>query len=331
MDQWKKATCIAAFSLGLVLSAMPGESDAAVVRRWLAKRWMSGRGLFMRFHQPSPTAFAPPASFVPPTAAGCGCGQPAQQPVVQYLPQTCYRTQWSPVPVTTYRPVISTNPCSSCTTTYLQPCTTYRWQAKRVPYTTYRAVYSNMSVPAMSQTVGTPAVTAQSPGCSTCGTAAPLIPPAYTVPPGATFNPTSPTNPVPAQQQPTLQPGPMGGSSSGIGAPGLNDQSYQRPHGLSPFAQSYQPSVTVPPARDVEQDDVDDAPRLRPVPDVDSDDSYDAPPLLDPRERTAAIPIHLSREYSPIEWPVQRASRAPSNSSVAPVTTWDDGGWQAAR
>lgn len=71
-----------------------------------------------------------------------------------YRPTTVYRTQWSPVPVTTYSPTAGG--------AYQQPCTGYEWQALRVPYTSYQPAY---------QTAAT-ATTAVG-GGSSCGCASP--------------------------------------------------------------------------------------------------------------------------------------------------------------
>ena len=44
---------------------------------------------------------------------------------------TSYRTTWKTVPVTSYRPVVSTDPVTGCPVTVMKPCTTYAWQADR--------------------------------------------------------------------------------------------------------------------------------------------------------------------------------------------------------
>ena len=45
--------------------------------------------------------------------------------------QASYRTSWKKVPVTSYRPVVSTDPLTGCPTTVMKPCTTYEWQPER--------------------------------------------------------------------------------------------------------------------------------------------------------------------------------------------------------
>ncbi len=88
------------------------------------------------------------------------CYKPQQ--CCRYVPQTCYRTVYTNVPVTTYRPVSSCDPCTGCVTTCMKPCTTYQRQAQSVPYTTYRMVCETRYTPVTSCT---PACTT---GCDMC-------------------------------------------------------------------------------------------------------------------------------------------------------------------
>lgn len=73
---------------------------------------------------PQPVACAPQgvAGYTVPVATAV----PVQAPR-----QTLYRTTWSRVPVTQYRPVVSTDPITGCPVTVMQPCTTYTWQPQR--------------------------------------------------------------------------------------------------------------------------------------------------------------------------------------------------------
>ncbi len=66
---------------------------------------------------------------------------------VNYVPQTCYRTVYSPVAVTSYRPVCSTDPCTGCPVTSMAPTTTYVQRPVVVPYTTYRPVVTTVAMP----------------------------------------------------------------------------------------------------------------------------------------------------------------------------------------
>ena len=66
------------------------------------------------------------------------CAPPAVPQTVNYVPQTCYRTQYCPVPVVTYRPATTYDPCTGCPTTCLRPVQGTVMQARLVPYTTCR-------------------------------------------------------------------------------------------------------------------------------------------------------------------------------------------------
>jgi len=86
--------------------------------------------------------------------------------VVNYVPQTCYRTQYVSVPVTTYRPVSSFDACTGCPVSCMKPVTTYVTQTRMVPYTTYNLQYSapcNSCAPAPTATYYAPRPTYYSP------------------------------------------------------------------------------------------------------------------------------------------------------------------------
>lgn len=172
------------------------------------------------------------------------CQQTCSRTVVNYVPETAYRTTWEKVPVTQYRPVTSSDPCTGCTVTCMKPCTTYTWQMKQVPYTTYRPVYRQ-------ETYKVP-VTYITQDCNTCNTCPtcevpaalpPSIPTAATVPGCATCNiaPTVMTSPstsyvVPSgtigtDQTYTVNPAPSPTPATVVPAdlsPEINPQSYQR-------------------------------------------------------------------------------------------------------
>jgi hypothetical protein len=68
------------------------------------------------------------------------CQQTCSRTVVNYVPYTAYRTSWKRVPVTTYKPVTNSDPCTGCTVTCMRPCTTYTYQMQfptrlSVPFT----------------------------------------------------------------------------------------------------------------------------------------------------------------------------------------------------
>ena len=93
-----------------------------------------------------------------------------------------YRTCYKRVPVTQYRPVTNSDPCTGCTVTCMKPCTTYTYQVQRVPYTTYRPVYRTQTYKVPVTTITNDCATGT---CGTCptggsGTVANFAPPAPT-------------------------------------------------------------------------------------------------------------------------------------------------------
>lgn len=111
--------------------ALPAESHA--IFHWLSRCCGNNN---------TPTYGAAPLYSAAPAAADA-CAPPQVSQTVNYVPQTCYRTQYVNVPVTTYRPVVSRDPCTGCPVTCCRPSTSYVRQAQLVPYTTYRRVLSN--------------------------------------------------------------------------------------------------------------------------------------------------------------------------------------------
>ena len=112
------------------------------------------------------------APYVPSgRAPACGptCNPCAPQ-TCRYVPQTCYRTVYQSVPVTTCRAIASCDPCTGCPVTVYRPVTTWTSQARLVPYTTYRLVYSNPCSPSagFGPVYGGTAVGTVSSGCAPC-------------------------------------------------------------------------------------------------------------------------------------------------------------------
>lgn len=159
-------------------------------------------------------AYAPACA--PSCAPACGSCAPV---TCSYLPQVCYRTVHEMVPVTSFRPVTSCNPCGGCATTCLQPTTSFVRQVRLIPYTTYRMVPGPfVNAAPLAGCVGGGCGTAVAPmmampaasGC--CGAAAPSAtfaapaPAAVVQPaPGAVLQPVP--GPVPqAVPGPVLQP-----------------------------------------------------------------------------------------------------------------------------
>jgi hypothetical protein len=112
---------LAAVGATAVLWTVPAESHA--IFDWLNRLC-------------SRQAYAPVSTVDP-----CNTCQPPQV-TANYVPQTCYRTQYVNVPVTTYRPAVGTDPCTGCPVTCMRPTISYVQQARLVPYTTFRAVLS---------------------------------------------------------------------------------------------------------------------------------------------------------------------------------------------
>ncbi|HEV2972217.1 MAG TPA: hypothetical protein VGY55_19745 [Pirellulales bacterium] len=96
---------------------------------------------------------------------------------VNYVPQTSYRTVYSPVAVTSYRPITTADPCTGCPVTSLAPVTTYVQRPVVVPYTTYRPVITTVMMPPVAPAC--PCSTCSS--CATGACAAPTL--AYYAPP----------------------------------------------------------------------------------------------------------------------------------------------------
>jgi hypothetical protein len=134
MSPFKNRSILAASCIALTL-ALPVETQAC----WLT------------------SCFAPAAPAAPV----------AQQ--VNYVPQTCYRTVYSPVAVTSYRPITTADPCTGCPVTSMAPVTTYVQRPVVVPYTTYRPVITTVMMPPVAPACSTCSA------CSSCATAAPTL------------------------------------------------------------------------------------------------------------------------------------------------------------
>ncbi len=85
-----------------------------------------------------------PMSYAPAFNPGCA---PYVTQRCQYVPQTCYRTAYRRVPVTTCRAITGCDPCTGCPVTTYRPVTTWACRRQLIPYTTYRLVYSNRCAP----------------------------------------------------------------------------------------------------------------------------------------------------------------------------------------
>ena len=124
---------------------------------------------------PQQAAYTPNAYGLQPGQCMKTCQKECSRTVVSYVPYTAYRTNWNRVPVTQYKPVTNSDPCTGCTVTCMKPCTTYTYQMQRVPYTTYRPTYrtETYKVPVTTITndcaTGNCGTSACNTGCNTCG------------------------------------------------------------------------------------------------------------------------------------------------------------------
>lgn len=244
-----------------------------------------------------------PAPVCPPPVAACNvCPQQ-----VSYVPQTCYRTEYTCVPCTSYRPVSTCDPCAGAQTV-MQPVTTYVRRAVQVPYTTYRPVVTQMNyAPAAPCTacgganyyspVSAPAAM-PSTGCSTCGNGAAAV--GYSQP-AATYGAPAATYGAPAASYgaPTYMPSPaMGAPSTSIGTPTLAPppSTSQPSSTFQPNSSNYQPNYQ-PNNPTMPQDNSSLRPiqPVQPNSDAPSSDSNinssSAPLLQDPSNRTTGTPL----------------------------------------
>ena len=166
-------TLVAALCAVTLMGSIPQSAEAGPLLDWLR-----GRKCCLRPKQAASNCttcgFTPQAAAVAPNAFGLQpgqcmktCQQTCSRVVVNYVPHTAYRTDWKQVPVTQYKPVTNTDPCTGCTVTCMKPCTTYSYQCQRVPYTTYRPVYRTQTYKVPVTTITNDCATGN---CGTCAT-----------------------------------------------------------------------------------------------------------------------------------------------------------------
>lgn len=188
MKRFTKLTC-ALTLVALAVAITPAAAEAGPLLDWLRRTCGCKQGCGV---PAAPAAYAgmPTAYAGAPIAAAnpnCGlqpgqcqvtCNQTCSRVVVNYVPYTAYRTSWEQVPVTQYKPVTNSDPCTGCSVTCMKPCTSYVWQAKQVPYTTYRACYrtENYTVPVTYVTNDCATGNCATGNCptGTCGQVAPM-------------------------------------------------------------------------------------------------------------------------------------------------------------
>lgn len=287
----------------------------------------------------------PQTAYYAPTVAAYApspCCQPAPvQQVVNYMPQTCYRTVYVNTPVVTYRPVAACGPCGT-PTTVMRPVTSFVMQPRVVPYTTYRPVVTANYAP-------------MAPACGGCAAAAPVQAAAYYAPApvaapaccGAGTGAPSLSNYAPAPAVSGYAPQAASGYAP-QGAVGSTITSLSPPPASQPTTGTFNaspPSTLAPPTG---------VPSLAPVPNQNSTPStFDpsqpaaepesrtmqplklapsssnngAPRALDPedQDRTTALPLHQTWAARPV------STISPNTPATAPSQGLDDSGWRTAR
>lgn len=296
----KKQSFLRAAAVGLLLSALPAQSQACWLFDWCG-------------HHRSQTTFYAPVA----TAPAC------TQQTVNYVPQTAYRPLVTTTPVTALRPVVSTDPCTGCATTVMQPATTYVQRTVMMPYTTYRPV---MQTSYYASVAAAPVMAA--PACPTgaCGAAsatsyyqpATIVPaaPAVTQPSccaptaaATTFAPTSATTIIstpstPADNGSTVSPPSTfrNEASPSDNKPQGGENNAPANTGMSSFPAS--PSQRVKPGTAEREESV--------------------PRLHDPQNRTTMN--RLAGNYIPVAY---RPSKPTVESQI--INKLDDSGWAQAR
>jgi hypothetical protein len=181
---YRTKTFISAIAIIVTASAfIPSEAEAGPLLDWIRGR--RARRTAPWYRQNAAAVSQSASCGLQPGVCRVDCQKTCQRTVVNYVPQTCYRSCWKRIPVTQYRPVTNTDPCSGCTVTCMRPCTTYSWKMERVPYTTYRPVYrtETYKVPVTYFTTDcgntNPSCTSCNTGCDTCNTGGQTVGPAF--------------------------------------------------------------------------------------------------------------------------------------------------------
>ncbi len=251
------------------------------------------RPLFSRPLFPRLGLFRRTAYYAPVATTSCSpCA-------VQYVQQTSYRAEVVQVPMTTYQPVVTTDPCTGCATTVMRPVVTYVQQVRYRPVITYRPVLGSLCCPTTTYYPPACCPTTTSDCCT--GTL-----PSTTSPEQPSLPRTQSPSPTPTYQQPQ-QPSPQGSQQ----------ETYRRP------------MDTKQPSGPAEQ-----KPKLQPIPDNSSASGTPAPRLIVPDDRTAragAVRIHRAvasgAQVQPVLQPVNKTVPAaqefqwrPARQRVAQTT-----------
>jgi hypothetical protein len=183
---------VTACGVAVALLAVPAHGKGCALLDGLCGG-LCGRGALTTYRAPYvPSTYAPAYNPASSARAPQAC---------RYVPQTCYRTVYRRVPVTSYRAVTGCDSRTGCPVTSYYPVTTWARQARLVPYTTYRMVYSPVRNPCLSSlpTACSPCGVAVS-GClpGACGMATSPATPYYgpSSPPAAATPNSSPPQPT---------------------------------------------------------------------------------------------------------------------------------------
>jgi hypothetical protein len=275
-----------AVACGVAVSMLSTPSESQAIFHWF-RNW-SGN-----------SAVVPAYSYY----GGLGACDPCGPQVCNYVPQTCYRTQYVSVPVTTYRPIAGCDPCTGCPVTTYRPITAYVWQPRLVPYSSFRLVYSGAAYG--SAMYGGGCAAGGCPAVSTGYYAATAVPSCCSPASTAITTPyLSPTAPSPGSW---TVPGPSS-------APAYPSSSAPPPTFQNGSGQSGpEPEKKMPPIPD-EKTDQDSPP-------ASDSNPTSGPQLGDSESKMTAAPPLRAWSYTLVSWPprVPRAHVPGYSGSATPI------------
>lgn len=294
---------------GVAVATLSVPSESKAIFHWFGGccGWGAGRTTFM------------------PTCNPCGVQ------TAQYVPQTAYRQEVINVPVTTYRPTTSCDPCTGMPVTVMRPVTALQQQVRMVPYTTYRIVYTQQPVATAPAATTYYPTTVGSSCCTPSGAATTYSAPmSYSAPAGYTAPSTSvaPSSPTYTTPGPSSTYAPSNGTSSYSGtttspstsAPSLPSGSYPQQYesarpgnsgSTQPQQQTYDPQQYESARPGIEDDQQQNSHPLSPIPDEETDNGS-TQPYNGNRNGGQTGPTSTPRIISPLDsrttaHPVERA------------------------
>jgi hypothetical protein len=293
----KTRTAVVLCGMAVVLAGFPAKSHA--IFDWLcpwSKKQQTATTTYVPPYSGRPVVAAP-AAIAPPVVVGVPAVGAAMPTTCSYVPQTCYRTVYRPMPVTSCTPVTCYDPCTGCPRVSYRPVRTYAYRAMMVPYTTYRVVYSNPCCPTTTWAGGygvSGAVAA--PACSGCASS---VGAASTVAPMPVLPSSTPASPYAGTTAPPLAPSalsPVPGTYPGD----------SRPSTFAPGPQESRPATSaVAPSGSAAQGSSGGSlpwpqTRLSPVAPQGSGTTLPKlPPLSAPNDRTTTRPVRQASYASP--------------------------------